>query len=111
MQRLAGLGPRPQLHLIRYHGVLAPNAKLRAAVIQQGARKVSAAGQEHTQGQAARMRWGRLLVRVFDDDVECCACSGQLKNLAAIEKPVVIVGILTHLNLAARAPPHAAARE
>src|SRR3954467_564927 len=30
MQRLAGLVPRPRLHLIRFHGVLAPHAKLRA---------------------------------------------------------------------------------
>jgi hypothetical protein len=29
MQRLAALVPRPRLHLIRFHGVLAPNAKLR----------------------------------------------------------------------------------
>jgi hypothetical protein len=26
MQRLAALVPRPRLHLIRFHGVLAPNA-------------------------------------------------------------------------------------
>ncbi|MFN7344502.1 MAG: transposase, partial [Betaproteobacteria bacterium] len=30
MQRLAALVPRPRLHLIRFHGVLAPNARLRA---------------------------------------------------------------------------------
>jgi hypothetical protein len=30
MQRLAALVPRPRLHLIRYHGVLARNATLRA---------------------------------------------------------------------------------
>ena len=30
MQRLAALVPRPRLHLIRFHGVLAPNAKLDA---------------------------------------------------------------------------------
>ena len=29
MQRLAALVPRPRLNLIRFHGVLAPNAKLR----------------------------------------------------------------------------------
>jgi hypothetical protein len=29
MQSLAALVPRPRLHLIRFHGVLAPNAKLR----------------------------------------------------------------------------------
>jgi hypothetical protein len=34
-----------------------------------------------------------------------------LTNLAAIEEPVLIVGVLTHLGLAARAPPREAARE
>ena len=29
IQRLAALVPRPRLHLIRFHGVLAPNARLR----------------------------------------------------------------------------------
>ena len=33
MQRLATLVPRPRLHLIRFHGVLAPNAKLRSEII------------------------------------------------------------------------------
>jgi len=33
MQRLAALVPRPRLHLIRYHGVLAPNAMLRPLVV------------------------------------------------------------------------------
>jgi hypothetical protein len=35
MRRLAALVPRPRLHLIRYHGVLAPNAKLRPLVVPQ----------------------------------------------------------------------------
>ena len=34
-----------------------------------------------------------------------------MKILAAIEEPVVILGILTHLGLATRAPPRAAVRE
>ena len=33
MQRLAALVPRPRLHLTRFHGVLAPNARLRAAIV------------------------------------------------------------------------------
>ena len=33
MQRLAALVPRPRLHLIRFHGVLAPGAKLRSEII------------------------------------------------------------------------------
>jgi len=33
MERLAALVPRPHLHLIRFHGVLAPNAKLRRQIV------------------------------------------------------------------------------
>ena len=35
MQRLAALVQGPRLHLIRFHGVLAHNAKLRALVVPQ----------------------------------------------------------------------------
>ena len=45
MQRLAALMPRPRLHLIRLHGVLAPSfttsAKLRALVVPQGPEPVA----------------------------------------------------------------------
>jgi len=33
MQRLAALVPRTRINLIRFHGVLAPNAKLRSGII------------------------------------------------------------------------------
>ena len=35
MQRLAALVPRPRLHLIRFHGVLAPNAALRVSAFRE----------------------------------------------------------------------------
>jgi len=35
MQKLAALVPRPRLNLIRYHGVLAPNAKWRSQIVPQ----------------------------------------------------------------------------
>ncbi len=57
------------------------------------------------------MSWARLLKRVFDIDVEHCPqCGGDLKIIAAIEEPAVIVRILTHLGLPARAPLRAPAR-
>ncbi len=43
MQRLAALVPRPRLHLIRFHGVLAPNAKLRAQVVPKDSELTQAA--------------------------------------------------------------------
>jgi len=46
----------------------------------------------------------RLLKRVVDIDLEHCPqCGGDLKIIAAIEAPAVIVKILTHLVLPARA--------
>lgn len=44
MQRLAALVPRPRLHLFRFHGVLATNAKLRPLAVPQGPRGASTGG-------------------------------------------------------------------
>ncbi len=41
MERLAALVPRPRLHLIRFHGVLAPNAKLRSKIVPAPAQRAA----------------------------------------------------------------------
>jgi len=41
MERLAALVPRPRLHLIRFHGVLAPNAKLRGKIVPTPAERAT----------------------------------------------------------------------
>ena len=111
MQRLAALVPRPRLHLIRFHGVLAPNAKLRAEIVPSPPENTSEHEAQYAHGAPARMSWARLLKRVFDIDIEHCPqCGGRLKIIAAIEDPPVIVRILTHLGLPARAPPRTPAR-
>ena len=112
MQRLAALVPRPRLHLIRFHGVLAPNAKLRSKVVPTPAPQTTAGESDctHQHSASLRMTWARLLKRVFDIDVERCQCGGKLKLIAVIEEPAVIEKILTHLGLAAQPPPRAKAR-
>ena len=113
MQRLAALVPRPRLHLIRFHGVLAPNAKLRSRVVpvlpQQTTQGEGDCTHEHS--KPARMTWARLLKPVFDIDIEQCACGGKLKHIAVIEEPAVIEKILTHLGLSPQPPPIAPARK
>jgi hypothetical protein len=114
MQRLAALVPRPRLHLIRFHGVLAPHAKLRAQIVPS-APDAHQACDHHAQSPPAsapaRMSWACLLKRVFDIDMERCPnCGGHLKIIAAIVDPALITKILTHLHLPARAPPRSAAR-
>ncbi len=75
MQRLATLVPRQRLHLIRFHGVLAPHARLRAAIVPDAVQETSEPAQEHAHGKAARMSWAQLLKRVCD--IERCECGGQ----------------------------------
>ncbi len=122
MQRLAALVPRPRLHLIRFHGVLAPNAKLRALVVPQGRAQPEAATEaaaateceaETVRARPHRISWARLLKRVFDIDMQHCPnCGGgELKIIAAILERPVIEKILMHLGLQAQPPPKTQARE
>ena len=117
MQRLVALVPRPRLHLIRFHGVPASNAKLRKVVVpvaDQTATTPARAGDcARTFAGNAKgcMRWAQLLKRVCDIDIEHFPhCGGQLKPIAAIEEPAVIQRILTHLGLASQPPPRASPR-
>ena len=115
MQRLAALVPRPRLHLIRFHGVLAPNAKLRPLVVPQGpeveeqtteAAPASECETETVQDRPHRISWARLLRRVFDIDMQHCPnCgAGELKIIAAILERPVIEKILSHLGLDPQPP-------
>ena len=95
MQRLAALVPRPRLNLIRYHGVLAPNAKLRPQIIPRTPDTLYDASDDlegaPPHSTRARMSWAQLLKRVFDIDIERCPhCGGTLKIIAAILDPSVI---------------------
>ena len=113
MQRLAALVPRPKLHLIRFHGVLArsltTSAKLRSLVVPQEPEPAAQAAQpaecEATcvHHRPVRLSWAKLLKRVFDLDMEHCPnCGGgELKIIAAILQQPVIEKILTHLGLQA----------
>ena len=57
-----------------------------------------------------RLRWARLLRRVFKiDTAHCPNCGVELKINAAILALPVIEKTLTHLGLQARAPPRAPA--
>jgi hypothetical protein len=90
MQRLAALVPRPRLHLIRFHGVLAANAKLWALVVpkappeqQEPATAVAATVEcevETVQTRPHRISWARLLKRVFDIDLQHCPNCGAPGN-------------------------------
>ena len=106
ISRLAALVPKPRVNLTRYHGVFAPNSQHRALVTPaRGGRgsKAKASRPEDATPVAshAAMNWAQRLKRVFDIDIDietCRVCGGAVKVIAAIEDPVVIKRILTHLR-------------
>jgi hypothetical protein len=106
--RLAALVPRPRSHLIRFHGLFAPNARHRRLVVPGPAPAPTSEGVERgATPTRAQMTWAQRLRRVFEIDVSrCLRCGAPLRVLAAITDPQVIAAILTHLEArAARAPP------
>jgi hypothetical protein len=62
----------------RLHGVLAPNAKLRALVVPQGPESAAQAAQPSeceancAHHRSVRLSWAPLLKRVFELDLEHC---------------------------------------
>ncbi len=64
MQRLAALVPRPRLHLIRFHGVLAPNAKLRALVVPQEVPQVPETPAQQAKPAACEANFGKILTHL-----------------------------------------------
>ena len=90
--------------------MLALNAKLRAKALPKGGQTTAHTCEHKAHSAPLRMSWARMLKRVFDIDMERCACGGKLKFVAVIEQPEVIEKILTHLGLAAQPPPIAPAR-
>ena len=131
LARLVPLVPRPRVNLLLYHGVLAPNAPWRSAVVPRGGEVEtgpSTAGgalpdstEPPPAGALRRPRvrpryrsWAELMRRAFEADVLACPrCGGRMSVLATIDDPAVITRILTHLGLSldpgepvpGRAPP------
>ena len=128
MQRLAALVPRPRLNLIRFasfrfakylltpfHGVLAPNARLRTQIIPDEKKSKNSPSDANDNvlhsSASVRISWAGLLKRVFDIDIEHCPhCGGAMKIIAAILESGAITKILDHLGLSSRAPPKAPAQ-
>ena len=124
LERLALLIPPPRVHRHRYHGVLAPNAKLPAAVVAIGRPEVEGPDGEATSqdpvrdgsgadapAKPARIRWAVLLARIYGVlPLLCPGCGGDMKILAFLTDPPVVSKILLHLDLHHLPPPLAPAR-
>ena len=100
MARLVALVPTPCVNLTRYHGVFAPNHRLREQVTPaKRGRRDAASADEPAPARHVSMTWAQRLKRVFKIDIETCDhCGGAVKVIASIEDPTVIKQILEHLE-------------
>jgi len=135
LDRLADLVPPPRKHRHRYHGVFAPNHKLRKAVTalaigNVGKRGDAGTGAHASDGHAtggscdanhatqkprshdtSRIAWAKLMAKIAEDfPLTCPACGGDIRLIAFITDPGPIRKILTHLGEPLEPPPLAPAR-
>ncbi len=125
LERLALLIHPPRIHRHRYHGVLAPNAKLRYQVIalgrEQGSVEESPSGQLGTQsvagssggapGHRTSSRWASLIARIYDVlPLVCPSCGVAMRIIAFVTDPVPVRSILAYLDLPTQPPPLSPAR-
>ena len=111
IEKLVALIPRPRMHLVRYHGILAPNARLRSRIVPKVKTETTTTDAEKREVTPQRIAWAKLLKRVFDIDIsKCFTCQGQVKVIAAVQDPGVIAKILEHLKMPVKPPFVAPAR-
>ena len=95
IEKLSVLIPPPRFHLLRFHGVLAPRAQLRAAVVPRSSRDAELGGgpaprpsppepQSPPSSGAGRLSWAALMRRVFAVDVLLCSRCGGRRRIVAV---------------------------
>ena len=121
MARLAALVPAPRLHLVRYHGLLAPRSRHRRDVVPAGREEEAAATAAPAAAAATPvpapvpprrgyLPWAELLKRTFQVDVlNCHRCGGRMKLVALVKAPDSVRRFLSGVGLPTGPPATAAA--
>ena len=122
IEKLCALVPLPNLHLVRYWGVLAPNSRFRKRVIpgftraelkqkQEAKTKDKQPLSDKTPSLFKKSSWAKLRQRVFQIDISICKhCKSEMTLISSIKDPMVIRKILDHCGLEPIPPPIASAR-
>jgi hypothetical protein len=89
LEKLSVLVPLPRANIVRYHGILAPHAKRREAVVPK---KPDEEELRKTRGLSKnRILWAALLARTFNLKMETCPdCGGRLRIVAAVTDPLSV---------------------
>jgi hypothetical protein len=113
IEKLAAIIPPQRFHQLRYHGLLAPNAKLRSKVVPK--RPVVPDTEEEISPAlpppSAKRSWAQLLKHVYDIDMKVCpSCGGEMKIIAFITDPCEVKRYLEGTGESTETPYFAPAR-
>lgn len=130
LRRVAALIPPPRVNLVRFFGVLAPNARLRSLVVPAPppelpppsptsgplpsltTRDEKAELEGPTARPSSRIPWADLLKRTFGVDLLTCThCGGKRRVVSCVFSSMVTAEILAHLGLPSHPLPLAPARD
>ncbi len=118
IDRLAALIPPPRSHRHRYHGVLAPNAPLRAAVTalartpapEPPAVSEPVGGEGHHRSPA-RYLWAMLIARIYEVfPLVCQHCGAEMRLIGFVTDTASVTRILEHIGEPTRPPVLSPAR-
>jgi hypothetical protein len=112
LEKLASIVVPPRGNTTRYHGILAPNSKLRAKVVPAENSGSTLSEERKKSGSTKyRLTWAALLARVFQIDVSvCCECGGRMRIIAFITDPASVQRYLKGEGLPTEPPSIAPAR-
>ncbi len=97
IEKLVAIIPKPRIHQIRFHGILAPSATDRERVVPSKVdHQIQHEMFEKTPcKKTPRLNWAELLRRTFQIDMnECSICGGTVKFIKAVIKRDEITAVL-----------------
>jgi hypothetical protein len=112
VEKISALVPPPRRNIVRYHGVLAPNARDRDMIVPAGKSPQKEPGDDEAveTPRTYRLTWAALLKRVFQIEMQCPQCNGKMKVVAAVTDPSSIRQYLKGTGQSAEVPTLSPAR-
>jgi hypothetical protein len=108
IERLVALVPPPRKNQLRYHGIFAPNSKLRKSVVPPKTEPENATEGTSEEPVGKNKNYAVLMARIFEIDVLACPrCSSRMKMISFVTEHKVIRDILASLKMTT-APPEPA---
>lgn len=106
VEKVVALIPPPRANLLRYHGLLAPNSKLRSKIVPE---KLEEKKERTT--YPGQSKWAELLKRSFAIEIlNCFNCGGKMKVISTIQDLRVAKRILKSLGEKSEPPIQAPPR-